>query len=109
MLLPSPPGGRCCMKAARLVDHGIALAAGGAAAWLAARPQQPAPTVIVQPAPQIETTEILVATTDIGVGRAITPQDIQWQIWPTAAASSQFIRRPERPAGFDEIVGAIVR
>src|SRR5438067_1535909 len=97
------------MKAARLAVLGIALAAGGAAAWLAARTNQPAAPVEVQSAPPIETTEILVAKADIGVGRAITPQDIQWQIWPTAAASSQFIRKPDRPAGLTEIVGAIVR
>ena len=95
------------MKVARLAILGVALAAGGAAAWLAGRSDPPAP--VVQPVQQLETVEILVARNDIGIGRAVTAGDIQWQAWPAAAANSQFIRRPERPAAMSEIVGSLAR
>ena len=47
------------MKAARLVVLGVALAAGGIAAYLAARgePKQE----VAAPAPQLETVEVLIA------------------------------------------------
>jgi pilus assembly protein CpaB len=95
------------MKAARLVVLGIALLAGGAAAYLASK-SEPPPPVVAQPN-QIETVEVLVAKNDIPIGRAVTPQDVDWQIWPATAANSQFIRKADRPGAVKDVVGAIVR
>jgi len=97
------------MNFARIVVLGVALAAGGAAAWLAGRSDQAPPAPVPQPAAQIETAEILVAKNDIGIGRALTAEDIQWQLWPAAAAGPQFIRKAERPAAASELLGAITR
>lgn len=97
------------MKAARVVVLVIALAAGGVAALLAGRSEQKAPPPVAQSVPQMETVEILVARNDIGIGRAVTAPDVQWQVWPTIAANSQFIRRAERPAAINEIIGSIAR
>ncbi len=57
------------MKAARLVVLGIALAAGGLAALLAGRSENPEPA----PAPvvQLETVDVLVAKSEIGRGTAV--------------------------------------
>jgi pilus assembly protein CpaB len=96
------------MKAARLVVLGIAVAAGGLAAILAGGFQQSAPPPPAPP-PQIATVDILVAKNDIGMGVALSDQDIQWQVWPESAANPAFIRKSEHPDAFAQYVGAIVR
>jgi len=98
------------MKAARLVVLGIAVAAGGLAAYLAGSFEAGpliAPAPVVQ---QIPTTEILVAKTDLGMGVALSDQDLEWQTWPLQAAQNpSFIRRNERPDAQQQFAGAIVR
>jgi pilus assembly protein CpaB len=95
------------MKPARIVVLVIALAAGGIAALLAGRSDQPAP---VAPAPvaQIETTDVLVAANDIGIGHTVSAGDLRWQIWPTTAAG-QFIRKNDRPDAINQLAGSIAR
>jgi len=97
------------MKAARLVVLVVAVAAGGAAALLAGRggeePPPPQPVV----SPSIDTVEILVAKIDIQLGQAISAQDMQWQLWPTQAASPVFIRRADRRDAIEQLTGAIAR
>ena len=95
------------MKAARLVVLGVAVAAGGLAAILAGGGGEPPPP----PAPvsQLETTEVLVANSDIGAGHALTEQDIKWQIWPVAAAGPTFIKKNERPDAITDVKGSITR
>ncbi len=97
------------MKAARLVVLVVAVAAGGAAALLAGRggeePPPPQPVV----SPSIDTVEILVAKIDIQLGQAVSAQDMQWQLWPTQAASPVFIRRSERRDAIEQLTGAIAR
>ena len=62
------------MKAARIVVLGIAVAAGGLAAVLAGSSDPaPAPAPVVQ----IETIQVLVAQKDIGIGTALSTQDLQ--------------------------------
>jgi pilus assembly protein CpaB len=95
------------MKTARLIVLGVAIAAGGLAAMLAGRSDPPIPLPL--PVAQIDTVEILVAKADIGMGHVVSPNDIQWQIWPTAAASPLFIRRSERPDAVQQLTGAIAR
>jgi pilus assembly protein CpaB len=95
------------MKTARLIVLGVAIAAGGFAALLAGRSDPPPP--LPQPVAQIETVEILVAKADIGMGHVVTANDVQWQIWPTAAASPLFLRRSERPDAIQQLSGAIAR
>jgi pilus assembly protein CpaB len=95
------------MKAARLVVLGIAVAAGGLAAILAGNYESAPPPPPA--APQIATADILVAKNDLGIGRALTDQDIEWQTWPESAANSAFIRKNEHPDALAQYVGAIVR
>jgi len=96
------------MKTARLVVLGLAVSAGGLAAYLVAGSNPPPPP----PPPkqtQIETVEILVAKADIGMGQIVAPDDMQWQIWPIAAASPSFIRKSERPDAITQLATAIAR
>ena len=66
------------MKAARILVLGIALAAGGAAAYLVSggekRPE-PAPPIVQR----LPTVDVLIAKADIGMGTAISAQDLSWQ------------------------------
>lgn len=95
------------MKPARLIVLGIAVVAGAAAFMLSGGERVPAPVQIVRPAS--ETVEILVAKNDIGVGRAVTQDDLSWQPWPIAAAGPLFIRRTDRPNALTEFKGAVAR
>jgi pilus assembly protein CpaB len=98
------------MKAARLVVLVVAVAAGGAAALLAGRGgDEPPPQQPVAAAPSIDTVEILVAKMDIPLGQSVSGNDMQWQVWPTQAASPTFIRRSDRPDAIEQLTGAIVR
>ena len=78
------------MKTARIVVLAIALGAGGVAAYLARGTDTPAAP---QPVAQLPTTEILVAKSDIGLGQTVKAEDLQWQTWPAATASSSFIQK----------------
>jgi pilus assembly protein CpaB len=95
------------MNTARIVVLGIAVCAGGVAAYLASgsdtRQQQ------VAASPQMETVDVLVARADIPMGHTVAPGDMHWQSWPAASASSSFIRRSDRPEALSQAVGSIAR
>ena len=96
------------MKAARLVVLGIAVAAGGIAAILASG-HKSAPPPAQAPVVQLETVEVLIAKTDLSRGQLVGAGDIGWQIWPKAAANSNFIEKSGRPDAINQFTGAIVR
>ena len=97
------------MKPARIVVLVVAIAAGGLAAYLASGPSSPPLAPAPEPIAKIDTVEILVAKADIAMGQVIAAQDIQWQVWPTAAASPNFLRRTDRPEAIQQLSGAIAR
>jgi len=97
------------MKAARLVVLGVALAAGGLAALLAGRSGNTPPPELVKPAAQLETTDILVAKSDIGAGMPVSAQDLEWKIWPTASAAPAFIRKTDQPNAIEELSKSYAR
>jgi pilus assembly protein CpaB len=94
------------MNTARIVVLTIAVGAGGIAAYLASGSDSQAPT---QPTVQLQTVDVLVAKTDIGLGQSVTADDLQWQTWPSATASNNFIRRNDRPEATKEVIGSIAR
>src|SRR5450432_771783 len=95
------------MNTARIVVLTIAVGAGGLAAYLASgSDNKPAPS---EPVVQLQTVDVLVAKSDIGLGQSVTPEDMQWQTWPAATASNNFIRRGERPDATTQIAGSIAR
>ena len=96
------------MNTARIVVLVIALGAGGVAAYLASGyDNKPAPVLPV--AEKLPTVEVLVAKSDIQLGQAVKAEDLQWQTWPSATASSAFIRRDSRPDAQTQIAGSIAR
>src|ERR1700688_3465948 len=93
------------MNTARIVVLTIAVGAGGIAAYLASGSDKPAP----EPTAQLQTVDVLVAKSDIGLGQTVNPDDLQWQTWPATTASNSFIRRNERPDATSQIAGSIAR
>jgi pilus assembly protein CpaB len=95
------------MNTARIVVLTIAVGAGGVAAYLASgSDDKPAPAA---PVAQLQTVDVLVAKSDIGLGQTVAPEDMQWQTWPAATASNTFIRRNDRPDATTQIAGSIAR
>jgi pilus assembly protein CpaB len=95
------------MNTARIVVLTIAVGAGGVAAYLASgSDNKPAP---VEPVVQLQTVDVLVAKTDIGLGQSVTEEQLQWQTWPAATASNNFIKRSERPEATKDVIGSIAR
>jgi pilus assembly protein CpaB len=95
------------MNTARIVVLTIAVGAGGVAAWLASgsdnTPASSAPVV------QLQTVDVLVAKIDIGLGQSVKAEDLQWQTWPAATASTTFIKRGDRPDAETKVAGSIAR
>jgi pilus assembly protein CpaB len=95
------------MNTARIVVLAVALGAGGIAAYLASgSDNKPAP---VAPVAQLPTIDVLVAKSDIALGQALKPEDMQWQTWPAVNASGTFIRRGDRPDAANQMAGSIAR
>lgn len=57
--------------------------------------------------PKVDTVEVLVARTDIGMGQVATQANFRWQAWPSEAVSESFITRSR--GGDGELSGSIVR
>jgi pilus assembly protein CpaB len=94
------------MNTARIVVLAIAVGAGGIAAYLASGSDAPPPA---QPVAQLPTVDVLVAKSDVGLGQSLKPEDMVWQTWPSASASSTFIKRSERPEATTQVTGSIAR
>src|SRR3954471_1245883 len=96
------------MNTARIVVLTIAVGAGGVAAYLASG-SDPKPPQMAEPVVQLQTVDVLVAKSDVALGQPIKPEDVQWQTWPAATASANFIRRNENPDATTQLVGSIAR
>src|SRR3954449_948231 len=94
------------MNTARIVVLTIAVGAGGIAAYLASGSDNKPPP---EPVAQLQTVDVLVAKSDIGLGQTVTPEDMLWQTWPAATASNTFIQRNQRPEATTQIAGSIAR
>ena len=98
------------MKPARIVVLTIALGAGGLAAYLASGSDpENKPAAAAKPVADLPTVDVLVARSDIGLGQTVKVDDLQWQTWPVASASSSFIRRSDHPDAPREYAGSTVR
>ena len=87
----------------------VALSAGGGAAWVAlAMQSDPAIATITHPAPVVMP-EILVASSDLAQGQALSKENIRWQSWPESAVSPAYIIRSARRDAVETLSGSIVR
>ncbi|HEY7842849.1 MAG TPA: Flp pilus assembly protein CpaB [Bradyrhizobium sp.] len=96
------------MYTARIIVLFIALGAGGLAAYLASGSDNKS-AAPAQPVAQLETVDVLIAKSDIGLGQTTKAEDLQWQTWPKSTASGSFIRRSDRPDAITQVAGSIAR
>jgi len=97
------------MKAARILVLAVALAAGGAAAFLVSGQDEKKPETVPATVVQLPTVDVLIAKGDIGMGTAVSAQDLQWQAWPAATTSGTYVVKKDRPDAIKELVGSITR
>src|SRR3979411_1205634 len=95
------------MYTARIGVLILALSACGVDAYLSRGSDNTSPPP--DPVVQLQTVDVLVAKSDIGLGQSVNPENLQWQTWPAATASNNFIRRNERPEAPKEVSGSIAR
>lgn len=98
------------MNTARLAVLGVALAAGGGAAYLmGSQTEEAAPTTpqIVQR--EVQTVDVLVAAKDIPMGGSVTADDLRWQAWPVDAANAAYLQKPSAPEAREQTAGSIAR
>jgi pilus assembly protein CpaB len=98
------------MNVARILVLGVALAAGGAAAFLVSgdvvkKPEAP-PAPIVQ---QLPTVDVLIAKDDIGMGVAVSAENFAWQAWPEATTGDYYVTKKSWPNAIQDFAGAITR
>jgi pilus assembly protein CpaB len=95
------------MNTARIVVLAIAIGAGGIAAYLASGSGDRPPPA--EPVAQLPTVDVLISKGEINLGQTVKAEDMQWQTWPTASASSSFIKRTDRPDAPSQLAGSIAR
>ena len=66
------------------------------------------PRVVTKEVAQ-NTTQVLVAKTDIGLGHLVSPENFRWQEWPQSAINTNHIQRSARPNAPTDFTGAIAR
>jgi pilus assembly protein CpaB len=99
------------MKLFRVLVLGVALVAGGIAAYLALNigpAGTPSPTV-VELAPSIQSQDVLVASADIGQGQKLNEGNVRWQQWPDEAVNASYIQKQSVPDAMEKLKGSIVR
>jgi pilus assembly protein CpaB len=97
------------MMTARIIVLIVALAAGAGAAYIVSGSDTNKSVAAHDAAPPLATVDVLVAKTDIGLGQPVKPDNLQWQSWPAATASSMLIRRDNRPDAASQVAGSIAR
>src|SRR5262245_52602572 len=55
------------------------------------------PTKVVREEVTTNTTQVLVARNEIGLGHITGPESFRWQDWPQSAVSASYIQRGARP------------
>jgi len=96
------------MKPARILLLVVALGAGGLAAFFATRgdPGQGDAAVRVEAEPK---TQVLVASSSIGVGTRLSGRYVNWQDWPKSALRPEYITTETMPDALERMTGTVAR
>jgi len=93
------------MKVAQLAVLGVAVAASGGAFFvgnnLLRNDNVPVPQIVEKVLPQIELTEVLVASKEIPLGTSLREEMLEWQKWPAEGVGKDFISRDKQPDGIN--------
>lgn len=97
---------------ARFALLGVALVAGGLAAFLAVQGSEPVTHTVTQSITEVvpeARTQILVARKAIGVGERLSPAAIEWADWPEGAVRPEYVTLAAMPGAVTEMSGSVVR
>lgn len=98
------------MDRSRIIVLGVAaVAAGGVALLARSLIGGGTPQTIAAPAPQLVTSEVLVAASQLVPGTALTPASVRWQDWPKSDVDSSFITHDAQPDLTKIVEHAVVR
>jgi pilus assembly protein CpaB len=98
------------MNTQRLIVLGLAaVAAGGAALLVRGMLGGGTPHVEAKTAPAIPMSEVLVASSNLVPGQALTPEMVRWEKWPTASVDSSFITHQAAGSEQTAVKGTVVR
>lgn len=100
------------MNTQRMLILGVAALAAGAAALLARGLLGGGTAKVkaeVPPPPRPAVTEVLVASSDLQPGAALTGDSVHWQEWPKSAVDSSFITQENTPDIRTIVRGAVAR
>lgn len=91
----------------RMAIFALALASGGAAAWLSSG--STSNNVDAGTLAEVPMEQVLVASTNIVPGAPIDPAALRWQAWPQAAVGESYITQRARPDAPQELAGMAAR
>ncbi|HEY8594221.1 MAG TPA: Flp pilus assembly protein CpaB [Devosiaceae bacterium] len=103
------------IKPSRLALLGVAMFAGGLAAFIAVqgdRQSAPAAEPVVAEAPPVvkaRTRQVLVAMAPIGVGDKVTASAIGWAEWPEASVRPDYLDQTNAPDAVTQLTGQVAR
>jgi pilus assembly protein CpaB len=98
------------MNPQRIIVLGFALVAAGGAAFLV-RGMLGGGTPVVQakPAPTIAMSEVLVASTSLSPGQALSVDQVRWEKWPSSTIDPSFITHESSVSEEQVVKGTVVR
>jgi pilus assembly protein CpaB len=94
------------MKRARVVVLAIAFTAALGAAWVANKFVSREVKTVEK---TVGATDVLVAATNIGLGDAVSADNLKWQQWPAEGITPGLITRDAQPDAPNEFSGAVAR
>lgn len=98
------------MSRARIILIMVAVIAGGLAALLVVRGNDPkTETISVTQIKQEAKAKVLVASRAIGVGERLSAQSLEWQDWPEGAVRPEYVTIALVPEAPQELTGAVAR
>ncbi len=99
------------MNTQRIIVLGIAVVAAGAAAFMVrSMLGGGTPSVEAKPsAPPMAMSEVLVASTNLQPGQALTVDQVRWEKWPTTSVDASFITHGNVPSEDEAVKGNVVR
>jgi pilus assembly protein CpaB len=67
------------------------------------------PATVITQEVAVNTTQVLVAKAEIGLGQITGPESFRWQDWPQSGLSPSYIQRGTRPNAIADLNGAVAR
>ncbi len=96
------------MRRAQILGFSVAVGA-GLLAFVGMKTLVKAPPPKIIETKTVDTTKVLVARSDIGLGQLTTSGNFYWAEWPSKAVNPSFITYDKNPRGKTEMAGAVAR